>query len=239
MYRVESVHWWYRGMWELSSALLDSLGPNGHRLRVLDAGCGTAGTTDSLRRYGSVVGIDYSPLALELGRTRDPGLNLLCGTISKLPFADASFDLVTSFDVLYHLGVEDDLTALREFYRVLTVGGVALVRVPALEFLRARHDEQVHTRHRYTLGEVKKMVAAAGFRVIRSTYANMMLLPPVAAMRLWQRVTGEHEGSDLETGDGAVGGVLRKALSVEAALVRRGVDLPLGLSAVCLARKSG
>ncbi len=224
-------------MWEITAALLDSVSLNGQKLKILDAGCGTAGTTMSLQRYGNVFGIDYSPLALELGRTRDPRISLCRGTISELPFADSSFDVITCFDVLYHLGVEDDLAALREFHRVLKAGGLALIRVPALEFLRARHDEQVHTRHRYTLGEVKRMVRNAGFKPLRATYANMLLLPPATAMRVWQRVAGVHEGSDFETGEGAMSGALKKALSFEAALVRRGIDLPFGISAVCLARK--
>lgn len=237
MYDVEDVHWWYRGMWEITAALLDHVSIDGQELKMLDAGCGTAGTTKALQRYGSVVGIDFSPLALKLGRTRDPRINLCRGTISELPFADSSFDVVTCFDVLYHLGVEDDLAALREFYRVLKTGGLALIRVPALEFLRARHDQQVHTRHRYTLGEVNRMVRRAGFQPLRATYANMLLLPPAAVMRVWQRVAGVHEGSDFDTGEGTMNGILKKALSFEAALVRRGIDLPLGISAVCLARK--
>ena len=48
--------------------------------------------------------------------------------IANLPFSDASYDVVMANHVLEH--IDDDETAMRELYRVLKPGGVALITVP-------------------------------------------------------------------------------------------------------------
>src|SRR5436305_34278 len=60
MARVERDHWWYVGMRRLVAVLLADAAPEDSTWRVLDAGCGTGGTTAWLRRYGSVVGVDLA-----------------------------------------------------------------------------------------------------------------------------------------------------------------------------------
>ncbi|NTU86169.1 MAG: class I SAM-dependent methyltransferase, partial [Chloroflexales bacterium] len=154
MAAVELRHWWYGGMRAISAALLDR--PYGGRrdLRILDAGCGTGGDALYLGRYGQVVGLDYAGEAAALVGERLPG-RFARGSVLELPFADDSFDLVTSFDVLYHQGVPDEAPALAEARRVLCPGGRLLVRLPAYEWLRSRHDRQVHTRRRYTAPEAR------------------------------------------------------------------------------------
>ncbi len=95
---------------------------------VLDAGCGTgllaeymaqAGVLDGLEGY---VCVDYSPCMLGIARWRlskicPPGLCLaVLGNVERLPFSDASFDVVYSFTVL---DLVDDLEAsVRELLRV-------------------------------------------------------------------------------------------------------------------------
>src|SRR5438128_6531584 len=129
MARREERHWWYAGMRRVALAVLGSA-LNGHqRVRILDAGCGTGGTTVELRRFGDVVGVDLAWEALEPARRR--GLTSLArASIERLPFADAAFDAATSFEVVYHLGVANDGAALREMRRVLKPGGLLLLRVP-------------------------------------------------------------------------------------------------------------
>lgn len=45
-----------------------------------------------------------------------------CGDVSKLPFEDRSFDIVTAYSVLHHL--YDYIKFLKEVYRVLDCGGI-------------------------------------------------------------------------------------------------------------------
>jgi SAM-dependent methyltransferase len=99
---------------------------------VLEAGCGIA--TDGLRfaRAGArYTGIDLSPTAIDLARRRfemeDVEGSFVQGSITALPFPEASFDLVYSNGVIHHLPQTKHVVS--EFHRVLRPGGTALVMV--------------------------------------------------------------------------------------------------------------
>lgn len=237
MAAVEDRHWWYRGMRALSAAWLDAAYADRRDLWILDAGCGTGGNGQFLQRYGSVAGLDISALAVVLGQRRLPGC-LTRASVAELPFKRESFDLVTSFDVLYHRAVIDDQTALGETLRVLRPGGRLLIRLPAYKWLTSEHDRSVHGRHRYTAAEMRGMLEQAGFAVERLSYINSVLLPIPVLQRLLERVVPQqaHE-SQLELPSPLVNNALSMALSAEALWLRQGRRFPAGLSALALARK--
>ncbi len=238
MSAVELSHWWYGGMRAINAALLDPVLRGRSDLRILDAGCGTGGDALFLRRYGTVVGLDYSSDAARLGAGRIPGM-FTRGSVVSLPFADQSFDLVTSFDVLYHRAVPSEATALAEARRVLRPGGRLLMRLPAYEFLRSRHDRQVHTRRRYTARAARQLLAEAGFFVERTSYALSLLFPIPLAQRLLERVTPDR-GDQSAMGAPAplINAALRWPMALEAAWIGMGGSMPFGLSIVCLAHSS-
>src|SRR5665647_1518565 len=92
LYRLEEHNWWYVGMQRIVDHLLrDQL--NGSRQpRILDAGCGTGGMLNYLRRFGPAVGVDLADEAIALSRRR--GLSSLAqGSVEQLPFRDGSFDV--------------------------------------------------------------------------------------------------------------------------------------------------
>jgi SAM-dependent methyltransferase len=238
MASVEAAHWWYRGMRAISTAWLDLVYGQRHDLSVLDTGCGTGGNGEFLQRYGCVSGLDLSALALQLGQRRLPG-KLVRGSVVRLPFADAAFDLVTSFDVLYHRAVIDEGAALAETLRVLRPGGRFLVRLPAYRWLSSKHDRSVHGRYRYTAGETRALLTRAGFVIERLSYINSLLFPVVLLQRLGERVLPqlEQSGSDLELPSPLVNYTLQTAMYGEAAWLRDGGRFPFGLSILALARK--
>ena len=238
MYEAEERQWWYAGMRGLSFALLSGHWPppsaNGSP-RILDAGCGTGNNLRHLAEWGRPVGVDLSDEALRFCRER--GVAAAGGSLMALPFPDAAFDLVTSFDVIYHQWVTDDAAAVREMARVLRPGGLLLVRVPALRALWGAHDEAVLSRHRYTRGELRALLEAQGLHLLRLTYGNSLLLPLVAARRTLDRLSGRH-GSDVGFLPGPLEWAFRSVLALEAAVVRR-ASFPLGTSLFALARKAG
>ncbi len=233
MFAAEELQWWYVGMRRIALALLDGSVPPDPRRRVLDAGCGSGANLAALARYGRPVGVDVSEDALGYARRRQAAVAR--ASVLSLPFGDCAFGLATSFDVLYHRWVPDDATAVRELARVLAHGGHLLVRVPALRILWGAHDEAVHSRHRYTQGEVERLLGSAGFDVVRATYANFLLFPVILLRRTLDRLTGRR-GSDVAFLPAPLETLFRGLLRLEAWLVRR-VSLPIGASVVVLARK--
>lgn len=99
---------------------------------VLDVGCGGGEAVDRLSRTvtdGTVHGLDLSRTALtKASRTTDGSgetVGLSQGTVSALPFAEETFDVITAFQTHYHWPkVETDL---QEIYRVLNPGGTVMI----------------------------------------------------------------------------------------------------------------
>jgi SAM-dependent methyltransferase len=235
MFEAEQDQWWYAGQRAIALALLEpALGPAGER-RLLDAGCGTGFNLLALAPLGRATGIDLSPEALGFCRARR--VEAVRGSVLQLPFADESFDVVTSFDVIYHAWVTDDHAAAAEMARVLRPGGVLLVRVPALRALWGAHDVEVQSRHRYTRPELVALLSASGLRVLRASYCNSLLLPLLLARRFLDRLLARR-GSDVGFLPAPLEWVFSRVLRLEAALVRRGVSLPLGASVTALARRA-
>jgi SAM-dependent methyltransferase len=237
MYEAEETQWWYAGMRAISLSILGTEWPDGNAEArwILDAGCGTGNNLAHLRRFGRTVGVDLSADALRLCRSR--GVAAARGNLLALPFADGSFDAVTSFDVIYHRWVADDRVAVREIARVLRPGGLLLLRVPALKMLWGAHDEAVLSRHRYTRGEVRRLLEGEGLDIVRLTYANSLLFPVIAVRRTLDRLTGRH-GSDVGFLPPPLEWTFRNLLGLESRLVRR-LSLPIGASVFALARKPG
>jgi SAM-dependent methyltransferase len=238
MASVEDRHWWYGGMRAVAAALLDQVYGGRRDLRILDAGCGTGANVRFLRRYGSVVGLDLAPEALELAGER-VAAGLARGSVLSLPYRSGSFDLVTSFEVLYHRAVPDERPALREARRVLAHGGRLLIRLPAFELLRGHHDDAVHGRRRYTAADVRALLEPVGFRIERISYVNSILLPLPLIQRLLERLLPApgptDEASDLAMLPGPLNELMRWPMAAEAAWLARGRSFPAGLSVICRA----
>lgn len=103
-------------------------------LRVLDLATGTGDIAYLLHDAGArVVGLDITERMLQLARRKrpeGPGPVFLAGDMGALPFADGSFDLVTTGYGLRNVPVLE--TAIDEIARVLAPGG----RVLSLDFNR-------------------------------------------------------------------------------------------------------
>jgi ubiquinone/menaquinone biosynthesis C-methylase UbiE len=103
---------------------------------VLDCGCGPGSITIGLAEIaapGQVTGVDVEPRQLETARTlaAERGVHNLrfqSGSITALPFPDASFDVAVAHFVIEHL--RDPMPALREMRRVLKPGGIAAIKDP-------------------------------------------------------------------------------------------------------------
>jgi ubiquinone/menaquinone biosynthesis C-methylase UbiE len=130
----------------------------------LDVGCGVGHVLRILPSSFKRFGVDYSRTSLSLVRRRLGRDTLLIqGSVMSLPFADATFDLVTCFEVLEH--VQDDEGAMEEIARVLKAGGTVLVSVPSEYYFDEYKALMGHYRH-YTPQSLAELLGRTGIEVV-------------------------------------------------------------------------
>lgn len=148
--------------------------------RLLDIGCGwDARFLKAIEPYiGSGVGVDFKAPEIAAGKLRTERLTLQ----DHLPYAEASFDLVTMLAVLEHL--EQPEAILREIHRVLRPGGQLVLTVPSkaakpvLEFLAFRlgivsRDEIADHKVYYNRKSLKELFNLTGFSLRRHRYFQL------------------------------------------------------------------
>ena len=236
--RAEREHFWFRGFRRFVRPLLDRAAAGRTGLCTLDCGCGTGNNLPLLRAYGRAVGIDLTFSGLAYASRQGERLVARASALT-LPFSDDTFDIVTSFDVIYAFDDRQAAQALREMHRVLRPGGHLVLNVAALPALRGNHSILGGEAQRYTRATLRRHLEAAGFEVVRLTYTNAAILPIVAGVRFAQRLRqGEHQLSDVEmtVPIAPVNLALSGLLAIES-IALRAVDMPLGSSLLTLSRK--
>jgi len=189
--RAERDHFWFQGFRRFVAPLLTRAGGGRSASILLDCGFGTGTNLTLLESWGRAFGVELEPAGLRFARSAGH-TRIARATVTRLPFADAAVDVVTSFDVLYCLTDPDEEQAIREMYRVLRPGGHALINVAALPVLRGNHSILGGELRRYTRPQLRAHVQQAGFEILRLTYTNAVLLPVMVPVRLAQRLAGLH-----------------------------------------------
>jgi len=228
---VQPDYWWYRARAELLRAVVGR--HIGSRASVLDVGSADGPSVGWLPTAASRVALDIDPRGLAPGDVRASAM--------RLPFANATFDVVAAFDVVEHC--EPESTVLSELARVLVPGGRLLVSVPAYQWAWSDFDVQNRHHRRYTRRRLVAAVEARGLDVVRATYVFAGTFPFFVADRLRSRVRDRGSGAGSadavprlpETGR-LVEKVLMAACAVDRWLLPRW-DLPFGSSVVVVARK--
>lgn len=164
---------------------------------VLDLGCGTAGLAALVTAQGgSYVGLDYYDGMMDLAGAflRDvlagrqgAQAALTRASAHRLPFADASFDYITAFDVVEHLvgGVPWQRAYFHEVRRVLKPDGLLLMTTPNRLWPRDGHTFVVGVQYLPTaLADLYLRWRNPGFLHANHSFGNIKLLTPWTIRRL-------------------------------------------------------
>lgn len=117
------------GNTEANLRFIDATGALMPGAEILEIGSGTGLLLDTLRRRGHRIrGVEVSAERIAEARRFYPDLPIQLVEGTRLPFPDASFDLVFSFDVFEH--IPDSDAHLDEVHRVLRPGGSYLIQTP-------------------------------------------------------------------------------------------------------------
>lgn len=238
MFQLEDHHWWFRGRLMMTEGLLRRhvlpAFPSG-RPRLLDIGCGTGLFLE--RRAGDCesMGVDLSPQALGYARGRRLP-RLTRADAARLPFPDASFDVLTAFDLIEH--VRDDQGLVDEIWRVLRPGGFLLATVPAHPILWSGHDVSLHHHRRYRRGQFNDLFAPDKWETVRMSASFTLIFPVAVIIRLGRRLCRARRPPTSDTHETPAW--LNRALialhGLEAAWLRRH-NLPIGISLITIRRK--
>jgi ubiquinone/menaquinone biosynthesis C-methylase UbiE len=165
---------------------------------VLEVGCGTGLLLRRIAAFARTArGVDLSPEMLERARAR--GLDVIEASATRLPFADASFDVACSFKVLAH--VRDVHGALSEMARVVRPGGHVLAELynpislrglvkhigPASAIAEGATERDVYTRFDtpWSIGELRpqgtRLVDSRGVRIVTPA-AAVLRVPLLGAL---------------------------------------------------------
>jgi len=142
---------------------------NGRKL--LDVGCYTGVFLEIAARHGwDAWGIEPSQWAAEL--TRQQKLNVIEGTLETANLPEASFDVVTMWDVIEH--VADPMAEVRRAHRVLRPGGLIVIHTMDIDswFSRLMGPRwpwlmEMHIYY-FSRRTIAAMLEKAGFQVIRA-----------------------------------------------------------------------
>ncbi|HJU44501.1 MAG TPA: class I SAM-dependent methyltransferase [Vicinamibacterales bacterium] len=238
-YRAEQSHFWFRGFRQYVRPLLQRATAGISGARILDCGCGTGSNVRMLGEYGRAVGFDLAGTGVRFARSH--GHRVAQASIAAIPFPSATFDLVTSFDVFQCLPDDLEASAIVEMARVVKPGGWLLMHVAALDILHGKHSVLSEEVRRYTPSRLRSIVERGGFRIERLTFDHMTLLPMMLPVRVWHRLTASD--GRVQAGEGEitvppapVNAALTALVSLEA-LALRAVNMPIGSSLLCLARR--
>lgn len=167
-------------------------------LRLLDIGCSTGLFLAQARDAGfEVKGAELS--ASTAGFARDHwGLDVHAGDWRDAGYADASFDVVTLFDVIEHL--PDPLAELRAIRRLLKPGGLLLQSTPDIDGLFPRlsyrlanrldywpHPEPPYHLYQFSTRTLTAMTEKAGYRTVRADRIGIGLDYTFGTLADWRR----------------------------------------------------
>lgn len=146
--------------------------------KVLEVGCGIGNLTGLLLNQKKVLATDVNENYLESVREKYKGHPNLIGTLLWDIRSDPSDELCQTYDtvvcsnVLEHIEIEEEMTVLRHFHRLLSGKGRLILLIPALKWLYNQLDRDLGHFRRYSKKELTSKIEQSGFRILHLTYFN-------------------------------------------------------------------
>ena len=225
---LEETYWWHVAKRRLACGLLAQFAPPPGLL--IEGGIGSCRNLLEFRELGyDVAGLDVMPEAVQLARERGIDLVHQHDLTLPWPFENASARAVVLLDVIEH--IEDPVAPLRNAYDALAAGGVAIVTVPAYEWLRGEWDRALGHFRRYDARLLRSHAREAGFSVRLLKHWNAFTLPAAVAVRGYQRLRPRQSAAEFPRVAPWTNRMLLNCAGVERWLIDR-VPVPCGLSLV-------
>jgi len=231
----ENSFWWYRVLDDLVEYYVKASIPT-KSLKILDAGCGTGRMMTVLSKYGTVFGIDASPISIEMCKSK--GLtNVNIADLNNWS-AENEFNFIVSLDVLYHQSFDSIDNIINSFNKALCSNGMLILNLPAFNILKRGHDNIVGGNKRFQLKEIKNILTKNGFHIYGKSYRHPILFVFILLRKLI--LTNKmKQKSDLAPLYPAVNQLLYLFHKIENEFIKMGFSMPFGSSLFIVAKKDG
>lgn len=190
MFQLEGQLWWYRSLHARVEQALQSQFNGRRDIRILDAGCGTGGMLDFLRRrgYRHLRGIDGSVDAVAFCKERGFSVTLI--DLMNLAYfePDTHYDAIICNDVFCYFTEADLPPLLSALAHRLKPAGILVSNNNAFKAFEGQHDIAVGILRRFVLADFQKLMPEAGLQLQHATYWSFLLSPMILLMRQWQRL---------------------------------------------------
>jgi SAM-dependent methyltransferase len=233
--KYEANNFWFRARNALITALLFRYAPRMSTL--LEIGCGTGFVLQGIQKSFPDVHLVGSELfieGLQFAAQRNPSAELVQMDARTLPYVE-SFDVVAAFDVLEHIGADEEVIA--GVFEALRPGGIFFASVPQHPLLWSAADDTAHHVRRYTRNELQDKISAAGFEIVRSTSFVSLLLPAMALSRLRRNPAIARDPLAEFRIPRSLNAIFEAILAAERKGILLGVDFPIGGSRFVVARR--
>lgn len=236
-YVFEREHWWFKARISILESIVIKILSGKKNVEILNVGIATGATTEMLSKYGKVTSLEYDKDCCDFVRN-NLNIDVIEGSVTNLPFANRTFDLVCAFDVIEH--VKDDQLGVAEMKRVLKPQGSIIVTVPAFMNLWSEHDEVNHHFRRYNKKELKALFINRCGNIEYCSYFNFFLFLPIWLTRSisnffsFNRKRQQLQSDFSRFNNIFLNNILYKVFLSEKTALQRKVTLPFGVSLILL-----
>jgi len=237
LFSLEASNFWFQARNLLITYFLKFHCPE--MKSFLEIGCGTGFVLSGVAKAfpnTQLYGGEFFTEGLSFAKKRVPKAKLMQLDARAIPFKE-QIDTIGAFDVLEH--IEEDEVVLSEIFKALNPGGTVIITVPQHRWLWSATDDFARHVRRYTAKELTEKALSAGFTIKRSISFVSLLLPLMMISRLRRQKASSTQDlqSELKLPKW-LNSILFFVMQVEMALIKLGLNLPIGGSRLIILQKS-
>ena len=151
---------------------------------LMDIGCSSGFMLKALKESfpsSTVIGADYvrGPL-VSLAQSK-PDIPLLQFDLTKCPLPGECLDGITLLNVIEH--IEADVSALKQTFRLLKPGGIAVIEAPAGPGLYDVYDKHLMHFRRYRMADLLSILNSVGFEILHQSHLGFFIYPAFALVK--------------------------------------------------------
>ncbi len=151
---------------------------------VLEAGCGTGETLELVSKYYDIKGIDLSEEAISICKKKEVNAQR-----ANIVDVKEKYNSIISIDVVEH--IEDDLTAVKHFYKSLNKDGKLFILVPSGRMMK--DDIGYGHYRRYSKDAIKSLLEECNFKI---EFVEMFGFPVLYYARILMNYLYKLKGRD-------------------------------------------